>query len=560
MPRAHALRWTPFDARAALPALMVAVGYYLAARLGFALTLQPTPVSTLWPPNALLMAALLLSAPRHWWILIVAALPAHLLAQIQSGVPTAMVLGWFVSNCSEALLGAGLVRYFVREPLRLDNLRSAGLFLILGALAAPLGSSFLDAGLVKLIAWGEGGYWELVRMRFFSNVLAAITIVPLVVTWATVRPQELIAARPKRYAEVAAVLAGVLTTSFIVFDTAGIDATYAPALYYAPLPFLLWAAVRLGAAGTASSLALMVVLAISGAVQGLGPFAGASPHDTARDMQLFLISVSVPLLLLAVVLEERTRSEREAREQRMQLAHLSRVAMLGDMSGGLAHELKQPLTAILSNAQAAQQFVANKSIGDAELQEILRDIVTADQRASQIISRLGALFKHGEPQVQRLDVNELVREVLTLAHGDLATRGIECTTKLALGPLPIDGDRVQLQQVMLNLILNASEAMGAVNPELRRLSIRTTSTAHYVHVSFADRGPGFAAAAHDKLFEPFYTTKPQGLGLGLSISRTIVTAHRGRLWGSSRPGVGATFFISLPSASDLGPLSGRAAG
>ena len=126
------------------PALAVALGYYLAARLGFALTLQPHPISTLWPPNALLLAALLLA-------------PAHLLVELQSGVPTAMVLGWYVSNCSEALIGAGLVRAFVPGPLRLDSLRSAGAFLICGALAAPLLSSFVDAALVRLTGWGERG-------------------------------------------------------------------------------------------------------------------------------------------------------------------------------------------------------------------------------------------------------------------------------------------------------------------------------------------------------------------------------------------------------------------
>src|SRR5882672_12667955 len=125
--------------------LLVAVGYYLAARVGFAFTLQPHPISTLWPPNALLMAALLLAPTRAWWLLLAAALPAHLLAELQSGVPTGMVLGWYASNCSEALIAAALVRVFVAEPLRLDSLRNAGMFLGGAVLAAPLLSSFLDA-------------------------------------------------------------------------------------------------------------------------------------------------------------------------------------------------------------------------------------------------------------------------------------------------------------------------------------------------------------------------------------------------------------------------------
>jgi signal transduction histidine kinase len=528
-------------------ALAVAIGYYLAARLGFAFTLQPHPISTLWPPNALLMAALLLTPARVWWVLLGAALPGHLAAELQSGVPLAMVLGWFASNCSEALIGAGLVRAFVPAPMRLDSLRNAGIFLLLGGLAAPLASSFLDAAMVKLIGFGGSDYWTLVRTRASSNVLAELTVVPLVLTWATFHFERLRDTSPRRYFEVAAVFLGVLVTSLVAFDLPVFDANSAPALFYAPLPFLLWAAVRLGPTGTASALAVMVVVTIWGAVHGLGPFAGGAPQDTARDLQFFLISVSVPLLLLAVVLDESLRAAGDAREQRQQLTHLSRVAMLGELSGGIAHELNQPLTAILANAQAAQHFLAAKTMSQEEMGEILRDIIAADQRASEVIRRLRALFKKGETQFQSLDVNELVREVLSIAHGDLVTRGIEVVTELAPAPPAIEGDRVQLEQVMLNLVVNACEAMSAGSPVGRRLTVRTQALEGGMQVSFADRGAGFHAGEHEKMFTPFYTTKTQGLGLGLSISRSIIDAHRGRLWGTANPGYGATFFILLPA-------------
>jgi signal transduction histidine kinase len=542
-----ALKALRVDAGIALPALMVAFGYYLAARLGFVFTLQPHPISTLWPPNALLMAALLLTPARCWWVLVAAVLPAHLLAELQSGVPLAMVLGWYVSNCSEALIGAGLVGAFVRGPLRLDSFRNAGMFLLCGALTAPLVSSFLDAAFVKLIGWGEDGYWDLVRMRFFSNVLAQLTIVPLVVTWATLGVRGWRAQPLARHIEAVVLLLGLLAASLLVFDVPLFDAKLAPALFYAPLPFLLWAAVRLGAGGTATALAVLTFVTIWGTVHGLGPFAGGAPQDTAREMQLFLIAVSVPLLLLAVVLEERARTEREAHEQRLQLAHLSRVGMLGEMSGGLAHELNQPLTAILSNAQAAHQFIVNKAIDDAELLEILRDIIASEHRAGEVISRLRALFKRGETLMERLDANEVVREVMSLARGDLATRSIEAALQLAPGLPPVQADRIQLQQVMLNLIMNAAEAMAGARSENRRLTVRTFAVEGQVHVSFTDHGPGFAPEMHEKLFEPYYTTKRQGLGLGLSISRSIITAHGGRLWGVGTPERGATFHIALPA-------------
>lgn len=553
---AGVLRTFRVDAAVLRGALAVGVGYYLAARIGFVFTLQPHPISTLWPPNALLMAALLITPARSWWALLAAALPAHLLAELQSGVPPAMVLGWFASNCSEALIGAGLVRVFVRRLLDFNTLRNAGLFLVLGALVAPLVSSFLDAGLVKLIGFGEGEYWTLVRMRFASNVLANLMIVPLIVTWAAWRPREMQQAAPRRFVEMAVLFVGLLAASLVVFDLPLFDASSSPALLYLPLPFLLWAAVRFGPRGTASALAMMVMQTIWGAVHGTGPFSEGTPQDIARDVQLFLIVVSVPMLLLAVALEERSKAELDAREQRLQLTHLSRVAMLGELSGGIAHELNQPLTAILSNAQAAQHFIAGKELDKKELAEILSDIISADQRAGEVIRRLRALFKKGETYRQPLDVNELVREVLGIAHGDLITRAVEVILDLAATLPLVEADRVQLQQVMLNLMMNACDAMSIGPADGRRLSIRTRAIDGAVRISFTDLGPGFRAEDYEKLFQPFYTTKPQGLGLGLSISRSIVTAHGGRLWGTSSPGHGATFHLSLP-VLDLGPITAR---
>jgi two-component system, LuxR family, sensor kinase FixL len=212
------IRTARIDWRLVRTVLLVAAGYYFAARLGFAFTFQPHPISTLWPPNALLMAVLLLAPTRAWWWLLAAALPAHLLVQLQSGVPVAMVLGWYVSNCSEALIGAGLVRAFVPGPLRLDSLRSAGIFLLCGALAAPLASSFLDVGLVRLIGFGEGDYWSLVLRRASSNVLAALMVVPLVLTWAACGLAPLRNAPARRYAEAAVLYTGLIATSLFVFD------------------------------------------------------------------------------------------------------------------------------------------------------------------------------------------------------------------------------------------------------------------------------------------------------------------------------------------------------
>jgi signal transduction histidine kinase len=524
----------------------VALSYYLAAHVGLALTPQGSAISMLWPPNALLMAALLLSPLRHWWLLVAAALPAHLAAELQSGVPLSMVLGWYVSNCSEALLGAAAVRLACGRAPRFDAFRDLGIFLLLGALLAPLLSSFLDAALVTLLQW-DGGYWRLVSTRAPSNMLAALLVVPLVLTWAQADGAAL-RAPARRHVEAGLLFGGLTLVSLLVFNGLDPGARRAPALFYVPLPFLLWAAVRFGAIGVSTANLVLAAAAVWGAVHGLGPFVDGARQDNARDVHLFLIAVTVPLLLLAVLLDERRRIELETRAQRQQLAHLSRVALMGGLSGALAHELNQPLTAILSNAQAAEHMLAAGRMDPVALGEILRDIVAADRRASEVIHRLRALFKNGDAQLQDLDVNEMLREVLDLAHGDLATRHVTIVQRVEARLPRARGDRIQLQQVLLNLVVNACEAMSAAGGGERVLRMETRRGPRgEVQISVIDSGPGFQANA-ETLFEPFYTTKPQGLGLGLAISRSIVSAHGGRLWGDSAPGWGAAFHLHLPAA------------
>ena len=531
-------------------ALVVSGSYYLAARLGFALTPPWSPISILWPPNALLLAALLLAPTRQWWVLVAAVLPAHIAAQVQSGVPLSMVLGWYLSNSSEALLGATAIRLLCPRAPRFDSFRDVNVFLIFGALLAPLVSSFVDAALVTLLHWGQGGYWRLVRIRLPSNALAALLVVPLVLTWAQGGGAAL-RAPLRRYVEAGLLFGGLTVVSLLVFNWLDPGTRRAPALFYVPLPFLLWAAVRFGPMGVASANAILAAAAIWGALHGLGPFYG-SPEYNARDVQLFLIAVSVPLLLLAVLLAERRRVELETRGQRQQLAHLSRVSLLGGLSGALAHELNQPLTAILSNAQAAEHKLAAGGLDGAELKEILGDIVAADRRASDVIRKLRVLFKNGDTQLQDLDVNDVVREVLDLAHGDLTTRHVTIVQRVDARLPKARGDRIQLQQVLLNLVVNACEAMSVDDLHERVLRVETRRSAHDgVQISVIDSGPGFAASA-ETLFEPFYTTKPHGLGLGLSISRSIITAHGGRLWGSGAPGRGAAFHVQLLAALSPG--------
>jgi PAS domain S-box-containing protein len=241
------------------------------------------------------------------------------------------------------------------------------------------------------------------------------------------------------------------------------------------------------------------------------------------------------------------RAELEAQEKGKEVARLTRVAILGELSGALAHELNQPLTAILSNAQAAERLLARNPADLDEIRAILRDIVSDDKRAGDVVNRLRALMKRGEANLQPLNLNELTAGVLKLTHSELIERNIALTTRLTPDLPDIRGDRVQLQQVLLNLIMNACEAMFPNNGAERVLEIGTEPDGPgNLRIVVADRGPGIPAGLIDGIFEPFITTKAQGLGLGLSICRSIVAAHGGKMWATNNPECGASFYISLP--------------
>ncbi len=239
-------------------------------------------------------------------------------------------------------------------------------------------------------------------------------------------------------------------------------------------------------------------------------------------------------------------AEGEAQQRREQVTHLTRVAILGELSGALAHELNQPLAAILSNAQAAQLLLDEGAIDRAELQDILRDIVADDIRAGQVISRLRALLKRGDRKLESVCMNEVVRDVLALARSQLVERHVAVIDEPSSNLPPVLGDRVQLQQVLLNVIMNASDALSTNDPSDRVVRVSTAYLDGVVRVSVADNGTGLPPDVAERLFEPFVTTKTNGMGLGLSICRSIIGAHGGRLSGNNNPGRGAEFAFTLP--------------
>jgi C4-dicarboxylate-specific signal transduction histidine kinase len=249
----------------------------------------------------------------------------------------------------------------------------------------------------------------------------------------------------------------------------------------------------------------------------------------------------------------RTRKERRSAEEALkkteeELARVARVTAMGELTASIAHEVNQPLAAVVTNGNASLRWLANEPPNFDEARQALRNIVRDGNRASDVIARIRAVLKKSEPAAGRLDLNEIIREIVALTQGEVERRGASLRTDLAANLPAVMGDRVRLQQVLLNLVINALDAMNEVMDRPRAIEVRTRAQEpKSILIAVEDSGIGLGPEKGSRLFDAFYTTKPDGLGMGLSISRSIVEEHGGRLWAAPNEGRGATFQFTLPT-------------
>jgi PAS domain S-box-containing protein len=648
-------------AHAALRVALVCVAYYLGSLLGYALIFPFSYISVTWPPNTILVVALLLFPRRQWpWLLLI-VFPVHLLAQAHFGMAPGAVTLIYLYDCSLVLLTAwGLQRVGLGD-LALSDLRQALTFLVVATSADAL-ATLLWWPLIAGFSRG-GDVWTQWLLVFLSNLLPFLIAMPGLMIAAT-RGREIIRnASLAHYTEFALLAVGLLACAIGVFGVV-------PALVYAPLPFLLWATVRFGLGGLSFAFLIFALMATVNAVAGHGPFLSARADESVLQLQFFLLALYLPLLMLASVVEERRGKEAalkgsEARyravvqdqtelicrflpdgtytfvndaycqyfqsspeqllgrtfwafippeghqaardflasitpehpvatrehevvtpageihwqqwrdrgffdghgqvvefqavgrditerkrieEATQRLAHAGRLAVVGELTASIAHEINQPLTAILSNAAAGERLLGAGSPSLDEVREVLTDIRKDDLRAREIIERIRALVHKGEMTMLPLDLNEVADEVVRLVMADARRRGVALKTEFAPGHGRLLGDRVHLQQVLLNLLLNAMDAVGDSPPDGRRVVVRIAGDGERsVVASVSDTGHGIPADKLPHIFESFFTTKQHGMGLGLAISHSIVEAHGGHIWARNEPGGGATFCMSLPA-------------
>lgn len=652
------------------PPLALAVGlcvfeiaFYFAYTYGMGFT--STRASPFWIPSSILLCALLYSPRRYWWIFLLAPLPIRLFMGISPEHPLWFVLGAYVVDSAQGLAAALVLRRILPDPFRLESFRDLGWFALVAVLTVPAVGAFAGAGLRHV--WGAS-FWPAWSQWFMGDALAQIVITPAVLNWvfwnfeATERPNL------ARALEIAVTYGGLVAASYLAFQQQNSALPSFGPLFYLPVPFLYWTAIRFGMAGASIAVPVFVLFSLNAAAAGGGPFAGYPPEQMTLVLQSFLLFRVLPVYLVAVLIEQRNSTKRSLHEsearfrvmansapvliwesgldkvcaffnsrwleftgrsleqeigngwlegihpddvamclesyssafdarcpfeieyrlrrhdgeyrwiedrgvprydsngefcgfigsgidisERKQaetnnayLAHMQRLVLVGELSATIAHEVRQPLQAITLHANTGAMLLSSSTPALGELREIVAEIEEDARRADDVIDRIRNFLGRRDPAMETLDMNAIVTEVARLVSDEARKRRVDVRLRLSGTVLQVLGDRTEIMQVLLNLILNGMDAMETGVEAERRLTLQTERHAALVRVSVRDRGTGISPERMKHLFDPFFTTKSGGMGLGLSIAKSIIYRHSGRIWADNNPDTGATFYFELP--------------
>jgi PAS domain S-box-containing protein len=623
--------------------------------------------SPFWFPDAVLLCALLVTQPRRWPLYILAALPIRLFSEVARDIPTWFLVVTFLIDSAKGLLTAVGLRRFVGVPLRLETLPQFSRYLLIAVVTVPVLGAF--AGAAARYALGQD-YWTAWDQWFMGDALAQLVLTPAICYWIFGSDLRALAPNTPRRIEAGLLTIGLLVATYFAANTGNLNVPLQQTLFYAPIPFLFWAALRFGMFGAAGAATLFSVIIIQAALQNHGPFAGLPPTETAHALQNFLLLRAAPLYLVAVIVEQRRHVERSLRESEERfrhianaapvmiwlvdrergnefsndgwlaftgrtlqqelgdgwvdgvhsedkrrvveafeaaftrrerfdieyrhrrhdgvfswihnvgvpryaqdgaflgyvgasvdvtdrkraeeatqaLAHAQRLAVLGEVTGMVAHEMRQPLSAILLSAYTASTLLRQREPPVDEVIDIMNSIDADGQRADKTIDAIRAFARKQPSRRENVDLNVVIADVLRLVASDAIRRGVSLRKELAPALPPVMGDPIQLQQVLVNLIVNAMDAQSDIPQSRRYVTISSRLGAEEIEVAVRDGGCGIPPEKMSLLFESFFTDKHQGMGLGLSIARTFVAEHRGRIWVENNPEGGATFRFALPAA------------
>jgi signal transduction histidine kinase len=529
------------QSRAIIGFCLFVTAYYLAYYYGMFFT--RTAASPFWFPDSVLLCALLMAEPRRWWIFILALLPIRFVVPLNMDLPMWFKWATLAIDAAKGILIAIALRRFIRNPLRLQTVHDYAVYCLFAVLLVPAINAFPGGwvryhfGFPYRIAWEQ---W------FLGDALAHLIVTPALLflvsgLWRN-RPQP----AENKQAELGLVTMGLLVTSWIEFHAGAVRIGFDQTLFYAPLLFLFWAAIRFGMFGASGATTIMAFLAVATAISGKGIFADRSPDETALALQHFLVLRAAPIYLVAILMEQKKQAEAETQKQRAELALVSRVSTMGLLASALAHEINQPLCAILRNAEAGELILRQQQPDYEELRAILVDIRADDQRASTVINRMRSFLQRRQLELEPLSAQSLIEQVAVLMRPELMVRRIALHVDTPADLPAVSGDRVHLQQVLINLLMNGADAMNDAPTGRRQLYVRAArADGGMVEVSVRDSGHGIPEQKLKELFEPFFTTKTNGMGMGLAISKTIVESHGGRIWAENNPQGGATLRFTL---------------
>jgi PAS domain S-box-containing protein len=646
------------------------IAFYIAYAYGMGFT--TATASPFWIPDSILLCALLRSPKRYWWLFLLAPLPIRLFTNLPPIHPLWFMLGTYFVDSAKALFAALVLRRILHNPIRLETFRDLGWFGFVAVIVAPTMGAFAGATLRHTLG---DDYWQSWSQWFVGDALAQIVVTPAILYW-VIRDLSAIK-RPSlgRALEIAVVFAGLTFSSYFAFHSSAQSRLPIGPIEYLPAPFLFWAAIRFGMPGASIALPIMTIICIDSAVSGTGIFAGYKSNQTV--LQNFLLLRSVPLYLLAVLVEQRDQVERHLREGekrfrtmansapvliwmsgpdklctffnhgwleftgrsldaelgngwvegvhpddvrkcfesyssafdlrrpfeieyrlrrrddqyrwildlgvpryelggefcgyigsaiditdrrqveegKQHLAHLQRLALVGELSAAIAHEIRQPLSAIFLNAGIAEKLLHTPGISLTEVEEIVADIKEDAHRAVDTMGRIRRFLRGREPNAEMgaLDIIAIVTEGVRLISDEARKRRVKIEQDPLGDNLQVIGDRTQIMQVLVNLVLNGMDSMSNVPAGKRHLTLRTEKLDNFVRVSVADCGAGISSEAMPKLFESFFTTRQDGMGLGLSIAKSIIDAHGGRIWAENNKDQGSTFYFTLPVADTYEP-------
>lgn len=505
------------------PQLLLGLSYYLGTRIGFAWTPSGQPNSTFWPANAILLAALLLTPQRIWFALILAALPAHMIAQLQSGVPVWTASGWFISNSAEALIGAFFITRFTREESSFDTVRGVLTFVLWGVLIAPLLTSFLDAAAVVVTGWGHG-YWPLGTERFWTNALAQLTIVPTIVLGGVSGISWIRNATSGRRWEAVVLGVGTVLVSVALFRFDSTFIATTPAVLYLPLPLLLWAAVRFRLAGLSLSLLCLALISMWYTMHGRLPFPYASMQQNILSLQILFCLVAVPLMFLSVVIDESDRTHKSLqlvgtrllKAQEQERVRIGRELHddINQQIAMLAVELEQ-LQNDPSNIQN-RLYELRKKLAELsdDVQALSHELHSSKLEYLGVVSGIKSWCKEfGERQKMEIDFKSNVSSVLPLDAGICVFR------------------------VLQESLHNAAKHSG-----VKRIEVQLREVGKEIHLIVADLGRGFDPDA-----------AIQGQGLGLTSMRERVRLVNGTILIESRPKSGTTIHVRVPLDLEQAP-------